>query len=571
MKSFGLSRMALALAVLAAAGGVATQAASAQPEITQHPLVTAPSPVYETTPSFGNDGVSDLVTYTQREILSNGFFDQGDIYFQRVNPDGSASGAPVPVATDLTDDKLNDTSGDYIVLTSYDSVDTATGRILLYQISTGTVTELANELIIQEARIYGGTVVWVQGGSGASEVMIYDLAWLGTGQMAEPLTGSIPPTGNVDVGDRFVTWIEQVGDLDIGLHDFTTGTRMQLTDSPNIDERHPATSGDWIVWESQDHGALSKRIEAINLATVDYRIIADDGSRASRPSIDGDFIAFESDIGGDFDVFLYRISTGETIQVLDGAGDQYLNDVWQSRADSGVVFVAYATSMSGSEDIFVSRIDFNQPTIEVAPRTISFGEVEVGSSASQIVTVTNTGGANLTINAVLLSAGTGPAFSIGAAPETPFVLAPGETADIGLTFSPSAAGLYAGSMNVSSDASNGTEGEVTFSGEGVLVNVPPDQQVEDILAFFDDSVAAGTLVGSGHGNSGNGRLGALRNMIEASSDYIQIGLTAEACRQLLDVWRRTDGEARPPDFVAGEAAAELAAQIAALRNSLGCS
>jgi hypothetical protein len=65
-------------------------------------------------------------------------------------------------------------------------------------------------------------------------------------------------------------------------------------------------------------------------------------------------------------------------------------------------------------------------------------------------------------------------------------------------------------------------------------------------------------------------LKALRNMIEASGDLIRAGDTAAACRQLLDAYRKTDGQPRPPDFVTGEAAWGLAAMIQDLMLSLGC-
>jgi hypothetical protein len=84
-------------------------------------------------------------------------------------------------------------------------------------------------------------------------------------------------------------------------------------------------------------------------------------------------------------------------------------------------------------------------------------------------------------------------------------------------------------------------------------------------------VAAGTLTGSGNGNSANGRRKALRNMIKAAGDLIQQGRTADACRQLADAANRADGAPQPPDFVAGPAAAELKQRIERLRSTLGCS
>lgn len=159
--------------------------------------------------------------------------------------------------------------------------------------------------------------------------MIYDLAWLGTSRVAEPLTGPVPPTFNVDIGNRFVVWVEQDGDTDIGAYDLIGHVRLRLTNTPSIDERYPSTSGDWVAWESQDIGVTNKRIEAVNLETSDYRIILDDGSVASRPSMHGDLIAYESNTNGNFDVFVYRISTAETFAVTIDPHDQYLNDVFR--------------------------------------------------------------------------------------------------------------------------------------------------------------------------------------------------------------------------------------------------
>ena len=103
-----------------------------------------------------------------------------------------------------------------------------------------------------------------------------------------------------------------------------------------------------------------------------------------------------------------------------------------------------------------------------------------------------------------------------------------------------------------------------------LVKIPPLGQIANILNFFDQSVTDGALVGKGPGNSAQGRLNALRNMIEAAGNLIVDDNIEEACQQLQDVFNRTDGQFPPPDFVAGSAASELAELIQNLRNDLEC-
>jgi len=102
------------------------------------------------------------------------------------------------------------------------------------------------------------------------------------------------------------------------------------------------------------------------------------------------------------------------------------------------------------------------------------------------------------------------------------------------------------------------------------VPVPPSEQLDMILGFFDESVSNETLTGVGPGKSAKNRLNALRNMLEAAREHIGEGSIAEACQQLLDAYKKTDGNPKPPDFVTGEAASELANKIQALRANLGC-
>jgi len=110
-----------------------------------------------------------------------------------------------------------------------------------------------------------------------------------------------------------------------------------------------------------------------------------------------------------------------------------------------------------------------------------------------------------------------------------------------------------------------------LSAVGIEIPLPPLEQIANILAFFDTSVGDGTLLGDGPGNSAEKRLNALRNMIESSGELIENELFEEACQQLLDAYRRMDGQPNPPDFAVGEAVTGLANMIQELLITLGCS
>lgn len=196
--------------------------------------------------------------------------------------------------------------------------------------------------------------------------------------------------------------------------------------------------------------------------------------------------------------------------------------------------------------------------LEVRPATYDFGDVEIGGSKTGIITVTNMSAQDLPLDAALSGSAD---FAITSA--VPAAISPEATVDIEITFSPSAAGCVSANLIINGAAAS------ALGGMGVPVEPPPSATVADILAFFDASVADGTLAGSGPGNSPEGRRAALRNMIEAAGDLIDDGAVPEACRQLLDAYQRCDGLSRPPEFVAGPAAPTLAGMILNLMAALG--
>lgn len=99
----------------------------------------------------------------------------------------------------------------------------------------------------------------------------------------------------------------------------------------------------------------------------------------------------------------------------------------------------------------------------------------------------------------------------------------------------------------------------------------PLEQVDNTLRLIDYAVADGSLEGSGSGRSSDGRLGALVNMIENAGVLVDDGLITEACVQLLNASKRTDGLSPPKDFVTGPAAVELEQLIQDMMESLDCS
>jgi len=102
-------------------------------------------------------------------------------------------------------------------------------------------------------------------------------------------------------------------------------------------------------------------------------------------------------------------------------------------------------------------------TLSIIPASLSFGTVTTGtSSASQNVTITNTGNSSVTISQITLS-GSGYSMTGGSAPVT---LSPLQNLSLSVQLSPVAAGNVNGSISIVSNAS-GSPATVSLAGTGV--------------------------------------------------------------------------------------------------------
>lgn len=204
---------------------------------------------------------------------------------------------------------------------------------------------------------------------------------------------------------------------------------------------------------------------------------------------------------------------------------------------------------------------------EYSPKSLDFGQVEVGDSSTMTVTVTSTLGTHSIVSASMIPS-SDPEFYIVSV-DTGDLLE-GQSGDVVVGFAPSAVGEFSGEAAVIVLNLGYTFVTVPLTGEGVDFEPDPEEEIAEILDFIDMSVDAGTLEGTGNGNSPEHRLNALINMIEAAGDLIEAGEIDAACGQLMAAYKKCDGQPRPPDFVAGEALEELAQMILDLMASLGC-
>src|ERR1700722_4032219 len=105
--------------------------------------------------------------------------------------------------------------------------------------------------------------------------------------------------------------------------------------------------------------------------------------------------------------------------------------------------------------------------ISVNPTGISFGNENVGTSVTRTISVTNSGGSNVTISNVIV-AGAGLAAN---GVSSGLILAPAQAAALNVSFDPATAVSVAGSIAVVSNASNSPT-SISVAGTGVAAPAP---------------------------------------------------------------------------------------------------
>ena len=104
--------------------------------------------------------------------------------------------------------------------------------------------------------------------------------------------------------------------------------------------------------------------------------------------------------------------------------------------------------------------------IEVTPESWDYGDVKVGTSESQIITIHSCASSDLTVYYIGIWEGDVEAFTVGPVPDVPFPLPGGETLEVEVTFTPPGLGVYEAPFCVLHNASGG-ETCVDLSGVGV--------------------------------------------------------------------------------------------------------
>jgi hypothetical protein len=135
------------------------------------------------------------------------------------------------------------------------------------------------------------------------------------------------------------------------------------------------------------------------------------------------------------------------------------------QAGQSYYYVVTAVNSSGIESVYSNEAEATVPSssqLSVSPTSINFGNVTVGSSATQTATLTDTGSGSVVVSGETV---TGTGFSTSGL-SVPLTLAGGQSATFTVKFAPAAAGPATGTISVASNATN-SPATVSLSGTGV--------------------------------------------------------------------------------------------------------
>jgi len=135
---------------------------------------------------------------------------------------------------------------------------------------------------------------------------------------------------------------------------------------------------------------------------------------------------------------------------------------------NALVVLLALTMMLGCQGLSAGKSSNQQSSgtsgqLSMTPTSIGFGKVEVGKKQTQPTTLSNTGGASVTITQ---AKATGTGFSISGL-TLPITLTAGQTQPFNVTFAPQSAGSSSGKVEVTSNAENSTL-DLAVSGSGVM-------------------------------------------------------------------------------------------------------
>ncbi|MDZ7362423.1 MAG: malectin domain-containing carbohydrate-binding protein [candidate division KSB1 bacterium] len=190
-----------------------------------------------------------------------------------------------------------------------------------------------------------------------------------------------------------------------------------------------------------------------------------------------------------FDVTIEGVIRLDNYDIFAASGGQFFakTETFTINVVDGQLNVVFTGVVSGAIVSAIAVVGSTPtPDISVAPTSLSFGNVNTGSSSDLTVAVSNVGSANLDVTALSTTNST---FTV-VSPTTPFTITPsGTPVNVTVRFSPTAAGLQSGNLQITSNDPDENPLNVALTGTGVT---PPPSEPD--IRVTPTSLAYGQVI-----------------------------------------------------------------------------
>src|ERR1700719_3762641 len=165
--------------------------------------------------------------------------------------------------------------------------------------------------------------------------------------------------------------------------------------------------------------------------------------------------------------------TGLTLPLTLSVGQSSSFQVWFDASSAGNatgnLTVQTDTGVSSAQVALAGIATTAPPQINVSSTSLNLGSATVGTTAQSTLTITNAGGANLIISLISLSGGPFGVFGI----TTPSTIAPGSSATLSVSFSPTTAGSGSGSISITGNDPQTPTTTITLTGTATSAAIVP--------------------------------------------------------------------------------------------------
>lgn len=220
--------------------------------------------------------------------------------------------------------------------------------------------------------------------------------------------------------------------------------------------------------------------------------------------------------------------SGLTLPTTVAAGQNLAFSVWLNGSAAGNVSGTLTVQGDSGSTPFTLNMSgtvttSTQPRLSLSPANVDFGSVSIGTTDTSVLTIGNSGAADLTISLVTL---TGADFGLTGI-STPRTIPAGQTVPVTVSFKPTASGAVSGNIAIVSNDSTNATANVALTGTGSTTTVGKLTASPTSLSFGSVATGSNTSQNVTLTNTGNAAV-HISSVVAAGSGYSATGVTVPA-------------------------------------------